>query len=92
MDTLYLALAVGLVAVSAVIAFLVGRLLEHESATRRLFGASLCLAGVVCTFVILALEGNHSLLMLAIGTFCVVASVLALMNYLRRTTGRNGDV
>ena len=90
MDTLYSALAVGLVAVSAVIAFLVGRLLEHESAARRLIGASICLTGVVCTFVVLALERNHSSLILAVGTFSFVASVLALLNYFRRATGPNG--
>jgi hypothetical protein len=90
MNMLYVALAVGLVALSAVVAFLVGKLLEHESASRRLIGASLCLAGVVCTFVLLALEGNHSLLILAIATFSLVASVLALLDYFRRTTARGG--
>ncbi len=92
MDTLYVVLAVGLVAVSAVVAFLVGRLLEHESAPRRLIGGAICLAGVVCTFVVLALEGSHGSLMLAIGTFGFVASVLALLNYIRRTTGPNGHL
>jgi multisubunit Na+/H+ antiporter MnhF subunit len=92
MDTLYVALAVGLVAVSAVIALLVGRLLEHESAARQLIGASICLAGVVCTFVVLALKGNYNSLILAIGTFSFVASVLAILNYFRRATGPNGHV
>jgi hypothetical protein len=92
MDTLYIVLAVGLVAVSGVIAFLVGRLLEHESVARRLIGGAICLAGVVCTFVVLALEGSQSSLILAIGTFSFVASVLALLNYIRRTTGPKGQL
>jgi uncharacterized membrane protein HdeD (DUF308 family) len=79
---------IALVLVTAAGIFLVGRLLKDKADTRRLVGAWICLVGVVGTFLMFALEDDHSPLMLAIGTIFMVASVLVLLVYSRRTTGR----
>ena len=66
--------------------FLVGRLVKHKSG-KHLIGAWLCLVAGVCSFLIWALEGEHSLYLLAIGPICLIVCVLALLIYSSRMTG-----
>ena len=69
--------------------FLVGRLVKHKSG-KHLIGAWLCLVAGVCSFLIWALEGEHSPFLLAIAPFCLVACAVALLIYSRRITGAGG--
>ena len=64
--------------------FLSRRLLKDSPGTLWLVIAWSCLLLVVFTFLIFAVEGDHSLLILAMGT--INTSFLALLVYSRRIT------
>jgi hypothetical protein len=65
--------------------FLVGRLVKHRSG-KHLIGAWLCLLAGVCSYLIWALEGEHSPFLLALAPVCLIVCAAALLFYSRRIT------